>query len=462
MRIETIFGPPGTGKTRTLAEIAAQAREPVLFLSFTKAAAIEANSRTGGDVTCSTIHSLAFRQLGLNRQAVVTPKKLAEFGAVAGIPFKGTDGAEEQEEGDDYMAVLSYARNRVMAESEAYDRFGRPGTPARFRMCLNAYEKWKDTYGYVDFDDMLTQATKQHFPTAPIVILDEAQDCSPLQWLVFEEVCERTKKIYVAGDDDQAIYEWSGADPHAMINMAESTRTLEKSWRLPRHVFDFANREIARHIKKRVKKVWVPAQRDGRVQRWGQFDDVPTSTLIDNRHGGKGDTLILCRDNYRLRELQKALHEKKLPYAMATSNGPYENRFAKAIRGWVKEGTPTDEEKTAMLAVLAPSPNLQKMITDGAWAELRKHNWRRSLNIPVRALEFYDTADLFVPLNIKLSTIHQAKGSEADTVVLDLAMTPRVEQGVDLDADAELRVWYVGATRAKHELHLCGENILLK
>lgn len=452
MKIETIFGPPGTGKTRALVEMAQSLRVPVTFLSFTKAAALEAAGRAEGDVTCSTIHSLAFKQLNLNRQSVVTPRKLAELGAIAGVPFKGTDGAEEKQEGDEYLAVLSYARNRLIPESEAYDHFGRPGTPARFKMLLNAYENWKSTFGYMDFDDMLTQASKIHFPPLPVVMLDEAQDCSPLQWLVFTEICADAKRVIVAGDDDQAIYEWSGADPHAMIRMANSTKTLKQSWRLPNAVYEFAIANALSGIKQRVVKIWDPANRVGLVRRWGDFDDV----VID----WKRDTLILCRDNYRLREIQRALHDKKIPYAMATKNSPYENRFARAIRGWTRDGIPLADEQEAMLSL--SDAWAQEVIKAKDWAALRKRSWRQHLAIPVHMIDFYEYTDLFLPLNIRLSTIHQAKGSEADVVILDLALTPRVEHGIDLDRDAELRVMYVGLTRARHELHLCGENQLIK
>ncbi|PIZ29607.1 MAG: hypothetical protein COY40_06505, partial [Alphaproteobacteria bacterium CG_4_10_14_0_8_um_filter_53_9] len=79
--VNTIFGPPGSGKTRTLADIAREESNKVnriLFLSYTKAAAIEAGSRVDDKVVkASTIHSLAYSVLGISRASVVDGKKLA-------------------------------------------------------------------------------------------------------------------------------------------------------------------------------------------------------------------------------------------------------------------------------------------------------------------------------------------------------------------------------------------------
>ena len=58
---------------------------------------------------------------------------------------------------------------------------------------------------------------------------------------------------------------------------------------------------------------------------------------------------------------------------------------------------------------------------------------------------------------IKLSTIHAAKGGEADNVllILDNAKTIRESAEKSEDkADEENRVWYVGVTRTKQNLYI--------
>jgi superfamily I DNA/RNA helicase len=55
-----------------------------------------------------------------------------------------------------------------------------------------------------------------------------------------------------------------------------------------------------------------------------------------------------------------------------------------------------------------------------------------------------------------ITTIHGAKGAEADTVFLYDASTKRIQR--DADPTAEARVWFVGATRAKNRLYVVSSD----
>jgi len=58
---------------------------------------------------------------------------------------------------------------------------------------------------------------------------------------------------------------------------------------------------------------------------------------------------------------------------------------------------------------------------------------------------------------VKLSTIHSAKGGEADNVLLILDNTDKIREGIEKSpekADEEHRVWYVGVTRTKQNLYI--------
>ena len=55
---------------------------------------------------------------------------------------------------------------------------------------------------------------------------------------------------------------------------------------------------------------------------------------------------------------------------------------------------------------------------------------------------------------IRLSTIHGAKGGEADNVILFSDMANRTYKDMQKYPDNERRVFYVGVTRAKHNLHI--------
>ena len=62
--------------------------------------------------------------------------------------------------------------------------------------------------------------------------------------------------------------------------------------------------------------------------------------------------------------------------------------------------------------------------------------------------------DLTQPPRIKLSTIHGAKGGEADNVVLYTDLTVAAEESMERDADSIHRVFYVAVTRSKQNLFI--------
>lgn len=428
MKVHAIFGPPGTGKTRHLVELAkhkASDGDSVLFLSFTRAAAQEALSRlpTILPITASTIHALAFRSLGMSRAAIVDRQKLAGFGKTAGFPFMGTEqGNDEPQEGDEYATVLAFANNRQIPPWDAYKRFGYPGTRNRFGLFLASYRDWKETFGYMDFDDMLYRFIERGMGgiafSPQVVMLDEAQDCSPLQWRALECVAKDAIEVFVAGDDDQAIYEWNGADPHGMIDFVTrhggTKEVIQQSHRVPAAIHAMVHDKLLRKIGQRVYKKFDPRDAQGIVTRYGDFTDIDLQAF----HAGGGG-LVLCRDNWRLKEIQREFNRLLIPYNVLGGYSPWTSKIAQAIRRGEK-------------------PDIPPM-------------WR----------DFYTQANLHQPIQVNLATIHQAKGREADSVIVDLSLSARVLNNYYSDPDAEARVQYVACTRAATELILCSENPLL-
>lgn len=466
MEARALFGPPGTGKTTELLRQVEVARErgyspqDIGFFAFTRAAAGEALKRLGltRSDKIATLHSLAFRHVGATPPAVVDSYKLRRFGKEAGIAFSGSQSdeyGEQMEVGDKYLAIYNLARSRLRDKREEYyDSDERPGDYAQFLHCVDSYEAWKTAYGFMDFTDMIARyvaAPRNH--GAKILFIDEAQDLSDLQWLMVEQMLkfDQVEEVVIAGDDDQAIYEWSGANPHGMkefvTNYDAVPTTLAQSYRVPGPVHELA-RSIVSTIKERVKKRYRPAAHEGNVRRFGQFD--PKSV----EHGD--DVLILCRSHTQKKEVEEELIAVRKPYKIEGGKpGLYDSIWAEGFRALHKLKAGNDITPTQLEA-------LAKVATSSAKAELNTRNFSalvkrapdQAIAVPSHLIEFFREADLSQTPTIRISTIHAAKGREARHVVLHTGITARTEVAMDKNPDAEARVWYVGVTRAIAQLDI--------
>ena len=71
-------------------------------------------------------------------------------------------------------------------------------------------------------------------------MVDEAQDLTPLQWDMVVKMASAVERVYIAGDDDQAIYEWNGADVNLFQTFPGKSLVLKRSVRLNKDIHFFS------------------------------------------------------------------------------------------------------------------------------------------------------------------------------------------------------------------------------
>ena len=70
---------------------------------------------------------------------------------------------------------------------------------------------YKEELFKFDFVDLIERYIKEvEAPSLDLLIVDEAQDLTPLQWEMVDKLASNAKKVLYAGDDDQAIHRWTG------------------------------------------------------------------------------------------------------------------------------------------------------------------------------------------------------------------------------------------------------------
>tara|TARA_A100001515_G_C4570266_1_gene209498 strand:+ start:32 stop:1468 length:1437 start_codon:yes stop_codon:yes gene_type:complete len=462
-----VVGPPGTGKTRRLLnEVQRYANKgtklnKIGYFAFTRKAANEARDRflkirtdlTKKDIKYfQTLHSLAFNRLGLKEENVMQELNYKAIGETCGIQIKYASYETNNWNGifssnSEYLTMINLARVRQISVTDQLDRNEHLSRIERDK--LEAIEKeinnYKKVYGLIDFTDMIQKfLDKDVVPDLDVIFVDEAQDLSLIQWSMINKIEQDTKcDVWIAGDDDQAIFGWAGADVDSFINYEAEEIPLKQSERVPTSIQKMALNVIERIQENRIDKEYFPKSESGEIFERYKLTDIDMST---------GDWLILTRTKSILKSIPTYL--KKKGYFFETSQG---NSIGKSLYEDTKHWYNLQKK------ISIPDIHLQRVKERIKGSMNLSLKWYDAFNnvsesqITYMRLLLLNNEDPTGTPRIKVSTIHGAKGGEATNVVLFLNETENTVKGARKSIakrDEEYRVWYVGLTRSMKNLYL--------
>ena len=478
-----VLGPPGTGKTHTLLNkvddyLKQTDPDKVGYFAFTKKAANEAKDRAMDKFNLSeddlpyfrTLHSLAFKRLGINKENVMQRRHYEDLGKKINLPLDYND-YDEEETGlfttkSDYLRIINLAKLRNITVDQQFN-LGEHNQDVEYdklTIIANELDRYKKEYGLIDFNDMILDFVKSDkSPKFDVVFIDEAQDLSRMQWDMVNHF--NTQDSFIAGDDDQAIFRWAGADVDRFITQTGKLLHLTQSMRIPRSVHDFAMKIIER-VSNRIHKEWKPKTVEGSVNMYESFEDVDLS---------KGEWMVLTRTRHMLDAIEETLKTRGLYF---------ENKFKKSFEKDIQEAAidwhsllkghllsykqleniakymgPSHWHKKKMKGMVKESYyGLDQLIKD--YGLQVKLDWFEAFDDCSNDRKEYIRAmrrngeSLKENPRIQLSTIHSVKGGEKQNVVLLTDLTHNTNKAYEKNPDDENRLFYVGATRAKENLHV--------
>ena len=492
--MKIVLGPPGTGKTTKLLNLVEEyikkgvAPDRIGYFAFTRRAANEAIERACAKFYLDkkdlpyfrTLHSLAFLQGGLSHSQIITGQKYQEIAEWLKIGKFYSDPTLEQGPykdfgyGDKFLELINIARILQQPLKKVYTESIVPLKTdwARVEYVARGLIHWKKSFGVFDYTDMLEMFIERELcPKLEVVFIDEAQDLSPIQWKMVKMLEEKSKICYVAGDDDQAIFRYAGADVEHFIGLEGEVTLLNQSYRIPFRHHQIANNLITKIVGRR-EKPFESKKELGEVSWYRHSEKVDLSNE---------DWLLLSRTT---RGAQKIEEEVRRRGHLYTYNGSksIDSRVLDSVRLWesLRKGASLSAEEIRMIyKQMLLNTQVKygcKTMPDGQDGvmynieELQTNHgllhalpWDKGLGKISDKDKIYIKAclkkgeSLTKNPRIRISTIHSAKGAQATNVML-LTETMRrpysMWRKVKNYTEDETRVFYVGLTRAKKSLHL--------
>ena len=513
---ERIVGPPGAGKTTTVrnrvAKFVADGEyepENIVLTSFSRAAAKElAGAVAVPQENVATLHSLARRIIG--------PAPIAEVGKLAkqwdesGIPVAWKIGGRTTADLEDGLAADSGDGSMLASYSLMRSRMLPAEHPSWEMMMPFAarWEQFKKETGSVDFTDMIYYAIAEGGPCygePPVIMVDEAQDLNPLQWMLVRHWAEHpsVERFFVMGDPAQAIFAFAGARPEELLTPlpGDQQYVLPHSYRMPRLIKDHAERYLAHHSGSLSEgRVYTPRFDDddktvvaeGIVRRSSATWRTPDMVVAEmERLAAAGrSSLVLTTCSYMLEPTITMLRERGLIY---------QNQWRRSNGRWNPIGAKRDDQTRTADRVAAfhrgEAPELwvpmlaadtfhtrggKKHLEDNPaeWAQWTKtealaaidrhdlrwllahvnREYQRPVEYAAKVIARRGPEILDAKVLVDIGTIHSVKGGAADVVFIfpdvSAAGAEEIFRG-QTGRDSAIRLGYVAASRAREELVLC-------
>ena len=348
----------GSGKTRVLTHRIAWLNEVfgvpthgILAVTFTNKAAGEMRARVDAQLRngargmwIGTFHGLAHRLLRLHWLDAKLPESFQVLDSDDQLRLvKRVAQALELDDARFPPRQIAWWINAQKDEGRRPQHLQGSDDPwaETMRSAYAAYQERCERAGLVDFAELLLRAHELLRDNAGLlahyrhrfgeILVDEFQDTNAIQYGFVRLLAGDSGRVFVVGDDDQAIYGWRGAkvenvqkflhDFGAADGSGAQTIKLEQNYRSSANILDAANAVIAHNPDRLGKKLWTDSGSGEAIDVYAAYNEMDEARYVIQRlrqwvrdGGSFGDVAILYRSNAQSRAFEEVLIGEQVPY----------------------------------------------------------------------------------------------------------------------------------------------------
>lgn len=466
---------PGSGKTTTVIELVNQTApyKKVWMSAFNKSISEELKLRVKPNVDVSTLHSKGMSILrSYTKSSMLELKEIKTwiFGKRLFYDFLKKKFDSERKVSS-YLFTLSrlydlYRMNLVGLTKE--DLFGLSSiynVSVDEEILENTIQLITNIEGYnneqherfmIDYTDMLWLPYKflkrLDYPKYDVVFIDEVQDVNPLQKNLIDNILSDSGRFVAVGDERQAIYSFMGSNLNSLNAFKNSPNTVT----LPLSVSYRCSKGIINEANKIFSGLEPTENASEGIIRYGDLEGVMP-----------GD-FIICRNNLPLIEKYiDLLSLGKKAYILGKDFGKSLVELVSSINTISDLDIILEDKKNTLKGL-----GVNNVTNHPSYVDLlEKVQIINNLYLRLKNLDKVKNMlnGMFIEGNevgkgsfIVLSTIHKAKGLEADRVfILNPSLIPSKYATTELEFYQEKCLMYVAITRARKELVFVEENGVL-
>ena len=472
----------GSGKTSTIVQALKliPIDKKILFCAFNKDIVKELTKKIGKqeNVDVRTVHSLGLLMLQRNfkdKELLINENKYRQFVMsnleyLSMLNFQQMKFRDRLRFIDNTCNLINYCRYNLadteISSNSLVERHGIELVGDEVIVALEALKWGKTVLDEIDYTDMIWMPNILYLKPIGLqydfVAVDESQDLSTAQRELLLKCQKMGTRYMFLGDSSQCIYSFASADPESFNKLKEIPNTislpLSISYRCPKNIVKFAQTLVPTIEANDNNKL------DGEV-----LYNVKLEYIKD------GD-MVLCRNNAPLIKIYNDfIRMGRKCQIRGKDIGMNLKRFAKTAH---QEELNSSLDKDGVFVRLYESlfevrdkmikqTGLDKHSVMNSSIILNKLDMIRTLEVLSEGINTIDELnDRITKMfsdkksdGIKLSTVHKAKGLEAENVYIACSsLMPSKSATKKWEIEQERNLMYVAYTRSKNKLGFIDES----